>query len=378
MRKLFFYVLRQITGPFVLFSLILTLVVWMTQSLRMLDLVINRGQSAGIFLYLTMLILPSLLVVIAPIAFFGAALYALNKLNNDSELVVMWSAGISRFQLALPVIAASVLVMAITYSCSLYLMPLGQRTMKDKVFDIRADIGAAILREGAFTTPTEGLTVFIRELAAGGEIRGILVHDNREPKRPVTYLAESGVLAQTQEGARLIMQNGNIEQGDAGGARLSVLKFERYVFDLDQYAGPQRATDRDTSERYLPELLNPPFPVASQPVRRGVYIAEGHNRLSAPLYCLAFALIALAATTKGRMARMSYALRLSGAALLGAALRLVGYAAQGLAAGRPELSVLLYLLPLSAALLAMVVLADIRLIPESVRRLFRAPVGEPA
>ena len=378
MRKLFFYIMRQITGPFLLFTLVLTLVVWMTQSLRMLDLVINRGQSAGIFLYLTTLILPSLLVIIAPIAFFGAALYALNKLNNDSELVVMWSAGISRFQLALPVIAAAGLVMALAYACGLYLMPLGQRTMKDKVFDIRADIGAAILREGAFTTPTEGLTVFIRELAPGGEIRGILVHDNRDPKRPLTYLAESGVLAQTQEGARLIMQNGNIEQGEAGGARLSVLNFERYVFDLDQYAGPQRATDRDTSERYLSELLYPPPEVASQSVRRGVYIAEGHNRLSSPLYCLAFALIALAATTKGRMARVSYALRLSGAALLGATLRLVGYAAQGLAARSPELSVLLYLLPLSAAALAAVALADIPVIPESVRRLFRAPAGEPA
>ena len=378
MRKLFFYILRQITGPFLLFTLVLTLVVWMTQSLRMLDLVINRGQSAGIFLYLTMLILPSLLVVIAPIAFFGAALYALNKLNNDSELVVMWSAGISRFQLALPVIAAAVLVMAITYSCGLYLMPLGQRTMKDKVFDIRADIGAAILREGAFTTPTDGLTVFIRELAPAGEIRGILVHDNRDPKRPITYLAESGVLAQTQEGARLIMQNGDIEQGEAGGARLSVLKFERYVFDLDQYAGPQRATDRDTSERYLSELLNPPFPVATEPVRRGVYLAEGHNRLSAPLYCLAFALIALAATTKGRMARMSYALRLSGAALAGATLRLIGYAAQGLVAHSPELFPLLYLLPLGAAALAATALAEIQIVPESVRRLFRANVGEPA
>jgi len=378
MRKLFFYILRQITGPFLLFTLVLTLVVWMTQSLRMLDLVINRGQSAGIFLYLTMLILPSLLVVIAPIAFFGAALYALNKLNNDSELVVMWSAGISRFQLALPVITAAVMVMAITYACSLYLMPLGQRTMKDKVFDIRADLGAAILREGAFTTPTEGLTVFIRELAPGGEMKGILVHDNHDPKRPATYLAESGVLAQTQEGARLIMQNGNYEEGGAGGARLFVLHFDSYVFDLDQYAGPQRATDRDTSERYLSELLNPPFPVASEPVRRGVYIAEGHNRLSAPLYCLAFALIALAATTKGRLARMSYALRLSGAALLGAALRLVGYAAQGLVAHSPELFPLLYLLPLTAAALAALVLAEIRFIPESVRRLFRTPVGEPA
>src|SRR6476646_1417414 len=340
MRSLFFYVLRQIVGPFLLFTLLLTLVVWMTQALRLLDLVLNRGQSAGIFAYLTMLILPSLLVVIAPIAFFGAALYALNKLNNDSELVVMWSAGISRFQLALPVVAAAVLVMALTYACSLYLMPLGQRVMKDKVFDIRADIGAAILREGAFTTPSDGLTVFIRELAPNGEIRGIMVHDNRQPQRPLTYLAESGVLVQSPEGARLIMQNGNIEQGEAKGARLSVLGFERYVFDLDQYAGPQRASDRDTSERYLPELLNPPF-ADGQSVRRGVYIAEAHNRLSAPLYCVAFALIALAATAKGRLARASYALRLSGATLLGAMLRLVGYAAQGMAARSPEFLVIL-------------------------------------
>ncbi|HEX3485409.1 MAG TPA: LPS export ABC transporter permease LptF [Micropepsaceae bacterium] len=377
MRKLFFYILRQIVGPFLLFTLLLTLVVWMTQSLRLLDLVINRGQSAAIFAYLTMLMLPSLLVIIAPIAFFGAALYALNKLSNDSELVVMWSAGVSRFQLALPVLTAAVLVMAIAYSCGLYLMPLGQRTMKDKVFDIRADIGAAILREGAFTTPSDGLTVFIRELTPSGEIRGILVHDNRETKRPITYLAESGVLAQTQEGARLIMQNGNIEQGEAGGARLSVLKFDRYVFDLDQYAGPQRASERDTSERYLPELLNPPFP-ADQPVRRGVYLAEAHNRLSAPLYCIAFALIALAATAKGRMARVSHALRLSGAALLGAALRLVGYGAQGLAARDPHLAVLLYLLPLSASLFAAAILGDVPLMPESIRRLFRTPVEEPA
>jgi lipopolysaccharide export system permease protein len=378
MRRLFFYILRQIVGPFLLFTLLLTLVVWMTQSLRLLDLVINRGQSAVIFAYLTMMMLPSLLVVIAPIAFFGAALYALNKLNNDSELVVMWSAGVSRLQLSLPVLAAAALVMAITYSCSLYLMPLGQRIMKDKVFDIRADIGAAILLEGAFTTPSEGLTVFIRELAANGEIRGILVHDNREPRRPVTYLAESGLLAQTPEGARLIMQNGNIEQGEAGGSRLSVLKFERYVFDLDQYAGPQRASERDTSERYLPELLNPQFGEGPQAVRRGVYLAEAHNRLSAPLYCIAFALIALAATAKGRMARASYALRISGAALLGATLRLVGYGTQGLAAGKPELVVLLYLLPLLGIVIAAGILSDIPLIPGSLRRLFSTPAEEPA
>src|ERR1044071_7125051 len=156
MRKLSLYILRQILGPFLLFTLLLTLVVWMTQALRLLDLVINRGQSAPIFAYLTMLMLPSLLVVIVPIAFFGAAIYALSKLNNDSELVVMWSAGISLVQIAIPALIAASIAMAITYACSLYLMPLGQRLITDKVFEIRADIGTAILREGAFTTPANG------------------------------------------------------------------------------------------------------------------------------------------------------------------------------------------------------------------------------
>jgi lipopolysaccharide export system permease protein len=374
MRKLFFYVLRQILAPFLLFALLLTLVVWMTQSLRLLDLVINRGQSAVIFAYLTMLMLPSLLVVIIPIAFFGAALFALNKLNSDSELVVMWAAGISRVQMAAPVLFAAAVAMAMTYLCSLYLMPLGQRVMKDKVFDIRADIGAAILREGAFTTPSDGLTVFIRELSPDGEIKGILVHDNREAARPVTYLAETGVLAQTQEGARLIMLNGNIERSEESGARLSLLKFDRYVFDLDQYASPQRSTDRETSERYLGELFDPQFTGPNQEVRRGVYLAEAHNRLSGPLYCLTFALIALAATAKAHMMRSSYALRLSGAALMGASLRLLGYAAQGTAARQPEYVVVLYLLPLAGALIGAAILADVPLVPAALRRaLLRHP-----
>jgi lipopolysaccharide export system permease protein len=346
----------------------------MTQSLRLLDLVINRGQSAGIFAYLTLLMLPSLLVVIIPIAFFGAALFALNKLNHDSELVVMWSAGLSRFQMAVPVIFAAAMAMALTYLCSLYLMPLGQRLTRDKVFEIRADIGAAILREGAFTTPSEGLTVFIRELSQTGEIKGILVHDNRDLTRPITYLAETGVLAQTPAGARLIMLNGNIERAEEAGSRLSVLKFDRYVFDLDEYAGQQRGTERETSERYLSELFEPEITGPNNDVRRGVYLAEAHNRLSGPLYCLAFALIALAATAKGHMLRASYALRLGGAALMGALLRLLGYAAQGTAARNPAFLSVLYLLPLAGMVIASAVLADVPLVPLSLKRLFsRAP-----
>jgi lipopolysaccharide export system permease protein len=353
--RLSIYVLGQMIGPTALFAFLLTAVIWLTQSLRLLDLVINRGQSAPTFLYLTLLIVPSLLVIILPIAYFAGTLYSLHKLNADSELIVMSAAGFSRAQIAVPVLISAAIVMALTYLCGLYLMPAGQRAMKDKVVDIRADIGAALLNEGEFNTPAQGLTVFIREIDSDGTIRGVLVHDNRNVKHPITYLAVSGQLAQTPAGARLIMFAGTVEVSGHAGAQLSVLKFQRYVFDLDQFATPTRVTDRATSERYLTELFWPAARLS--PKLRNAYIAEGHNRLSQPLYCLAFAMIALAAILRGRRARGANALRITFAVLAAALVRIAGYGVQGLAVDSPAFAILFYLIPLAGAGLALALLA---------------------
>jgi lipopolysaccharide export system permease protein len=342
-------------GPTALFALLMTIVVWLTSSLRLLDLVINRGQSAATFAYLSILVLPSLLVIILPIAYFAGTLYALTKLNTDSELVVMSSAGYSRAQLTAPVMLAAAIVIAATYLCGLYLMPAGLRAMKDKVLDIRADVGTALLDEGEFNTPSLGLTVFIRELSSDGHIRGVLVHDSRNVKHPITYLAESGQLAQTPVGARLIMYDGTIEQSDASGAHLSVLKFKSYIFDLDQFTGPAKVTDRASSERYLGELLWPEHNV--KPAVRNAYFSEANNRLAQPLYCIAFGLIALAVITRGRRARGAQALRITSAVIAAAALRIAGYGVQGLATHHPPFVILFYLIPLAGAGIAAALLA---------------------
>jgi len=333
-------------------TLLLTCVILLTQSLRLLDLVINRGQSAPTFVYLTVLILPGLLVIILPIAFFFGTLFTLSRLNGDSELVVMASAGYSQRQLAAPVFIAAAIVMAITWVCALWLMPAGQRALNAKVVDIRADIGAALLNEGEFNSPALGLTVFIRQLSSDGQIRGILVHDSRDVKRPITYLAEKGVLAQTPQGARLIMLDGTVEQSAQSGGQLSVLKFQRDVINLDQFAGPMRAGQRQTNERFLGELLHPTDPLLTDKLRNS-YLAEAHNRLSQPLYCLAFAMIALAAILKVRRQRGALAKRLTMASLAAATVRIAGYGVAGPASSHPALIVLFYVIPLLGAGLAL-------------------------
>src|ERR1700761_250179 len=116
--QLSWYVLGQLLGPVALLTLLMTCVIWLTQFPRLLDLVINRGQSAPTFIYLTLLLLPTLLVIILPIAFFFGTLFTLSRLNGDSELVVMASAGYSLRQLAVPLLLTAALVMALTYACS--------------------------------------------------------------------------------------------------------------------------------------------------------------------------------------------------------------------------------------------------------------------
>jgi lipopolysaccharide export system permease protein len=354
MPRISIYVLRQLIGPIALFGFLLTCVIWLSQSLKLLDLVINRNQSAPTFIFLTLMLLPQLLVIILPLAYFAGTLQSLHRLNNESELVVMQAAGYSRSQLMVPVLLSAAVVMFLTYLCALWLMPYSQRMMKAQELDIRADLGAAILNEGQFNTPVQGLTVFIRALDSDGEIHGILVHDNRTTKRPKTYLAESGELVQTPGGGRLIMHDGVIEETAKGGAQLSVLKFQQYTFDLDQFAGPQQDVDLDTSERYLPELFWPKLGKDPGGRMRKRYLAEGNNRLAAPLYCLAFAMIALAAVTRGRRGRGAYALRLTVAALFAAALRVIGYGLQGAAARNASLNAVMYLLPLLGAGLALI------------------------
>jgi lipopolysaccharide export system permease protein len=283
-------------------------------------------------------------------------LITLQRLQGDSELVAMASAGYSLRQLALPVLACAAVVMALTYACIFYLSPAGQRALRDKVLDIRADMAGALLNEGDFNTSQQGLTVFIRQLSNRGEIHGILVHDNRDRAHPVTYIAEKGILAQTPAGTRLIMVDGTIETSGQGGKQLQVLHFESDTINLDQFSGPTRYTLRKVPERYMDELFWPPEKGLTQRIR-DQFFAEAHNRVSQPFYCIAFALIAMAAVMRGGRQRGSVAMRLTVASLAAMGLRIAGYGIVGLAQRNPPLVAVFYLLPALGAAAAIALLA---------------------
>lgn len=326
----------------------LTCVIWLTQSLRFVDLIVNRGLDMMAFIYLTTMMLPSLLGFMLPIALAISTLYTYHKLLADSELVVLKSAGLSRWQLAQPAVMLAVGVVILGYVISLYLLPVSYRQYKDMQEFARDNYAALLLQEGVFNNPVTGLTVFIRERHDDGTLEGILVHDNRDPDAPVTMMAEEGQLVKTPRGPSFMLKNGNRQEIDHQEEQLSFLAFDDYVLDISLFTKAQGTRVRDEKERYLGELFNPQDEVSDK--QRAEFRAEAHQRLTWPLQNMMLTLFVMSMLLAGQFNRRGNWKRYTITLVSVGGLLAAVVAVSNIIVKQPNLIMIMYALPVFVSL----------------------------
>ena len=323
------YILRQCFGVMIFVTAALSLAIWLAQSLRLIDLIVNRGLSVEVFLYLAVLILPRFLDIVLPIGVFIAVLFTFSRLSAESELVVMRAAGLSPMALARPVLILAGIAFLVLMSLSAYFLPISNRAFKELQFEIRNRFVSSLIQEGTFTTISDKLTVYIRNRDDRGQVFGLLINDSRDPQRPVTILAERGAFVDLPTGSRIIMVNGNRQQFDKETRKLSVLTFDRYTLDLDTLNDAPVGRFREAQERFLGELLFPPADVEKS-LRYG-FIVEAHQRLLIPLSAFSFSLIPLACLLPGEFNRRGQAKRVMVAIVAAFVFQLVALGVSNLA-----------------------------------------------
>ncbi len=348
MTRLTRYIIAQLLGPLIATTFALTAIVWMTQTLQRVEILVERGQSAGVFLYVTILLIPSLLAIITPLALFAAALFALNRLQTDSELVVVQAAGGGRWRIAGPLLAVATLGAAATLWVNLQLMPASYRAMKERIADIRADIATGLLRSGEFSTPMGRVTFYAEDVRRGGQFTGVLVHDARDPETPQTIIAESGLFRETPRGPKLFLARGNTQTRDKETGEIQIIRFQQFDIDMSQYERSGGEIQLELTERYLGELLNPDLENLWDRRNAGRLIAEGHSRIAAALYNFAYVLIAVVAIICGAHSRRGYGRRIAIAVGAAIAMRTFGIVVQSAAAEVPALNPLQYAVPVAA------------------------------
>lgn len=293
MQRIGRYIFRQVFWWTVFITICLTCVVWLTQSLRFVEMIINQGLSAPVFIYFTLLLLPTFLSLILPIALFTAMMFTYNRLIMDSELVVLRAIGASQWALARPAVTLALLATLIGYLLTLFLIPASFREFKDLQRELRESYSAVLLQEGVFNTISKGVTVYIRNRTSAGELLGVIVHDRRDPKKPVTMMAERGAIVPGENGPQVVLVNGNRQEFRDDENRLSVLHFERYGFRVSDLNKAPEVPWREPRERYLNELFYP-LAEADRIWQYWQLRMEGHHRLGAPLLNLAVAFVGLA------------------------------------------------------------------------------------
>src|ERR1700757_870986 len=131
---------RTTLASFALVLVSLTGVIWITQALRGIDLMTSQGQTIITFLGLTSLVIPALILIIAPVALMIAISHTLNKLATDSEIIVMNAAGFSPFRLFRPFVYATIVVSMMVAFIAAWLAPEGMRRIKQWDAEITADV----------------------------------------------------------------------------------------------------------------------------------------------------------------------------------------------------------------------------------------------
>ncbi|MEM1386129.1 MAG: LPS export ABC transporter permease LptF [Pseudomonadota bacterium] len=297
------YILAQLTMLFGFFSLVLVLIYWINQAVRLFDQLIANGQGATVFFEFTVLSLPSVIRLALPIAAFAASVYVANRLTTESELVVVQATGFSPFRMVRPVLIFGVLVGLLLSVLTHFLVPLSVTQLNERQAEISENITARLLSEGQFLHPTEGVTFYIRRITPEGQLEDIFLSDARLDSEHVTYTAKRALLIRSDAGPTLVMFDGLAQQLGRDGT-LTTTRFDDFAYNISSFITGLAPGRRSYRELSTFELLAPTEAVIAETGRdRNRLIYEGHDRINQALAALVAALVGFSAILLGNFSR---------------------------------------------------------------------------
>lgn len=293
------YLSKNIVYPTISIISILSAIILLTQSLKYIDLVVTHGISGLDFLYLSVLLLPSLLFIITPICLFIAIMYSLNKLNSHRELNILKGFGVSDFSIAKPVLKITMIVTLFHYFISLYWMPEVNYKFKDLSRHLKESYVTFFLQEKVFSHPTEDLTFYIKHKTGNNRFENIFFQDQNNGN-PITIVAESGSIIKKDNQIFLNLINGNRQELSVK-EELNVLNFDTLLWQLSSNNNYDDARKIGIQEQHLSELLFNDLPEDSSLKNR--MFAEANQRITLPLYNIILSLLAISALLQGEFSR---------------------------------------------------------------------------
>nr|WP_194308456.1 LPS export ABC transporter permease LptF [Gemmobacter straminiformis] len=308
--------LSQLLALFGFFALVMVAVYWINRAVGLFDKLLGDGQTALVFLEFSLLLLPNAIRLVLPVAAFAAAVYVTNRLMQESELVVMQATGFSAFRLARPVFYFGVVVTVLHLVLVHLLVPWSYAMLNARQQDVSQDMTARYMNAGQFMHPATGVTLYIRDITAEGELLDLFLSDNRNKEASVVYNASRALIVRSDTGPRLLMLDGTSQRLAITSNRLSITRFSDATYDLGKIIETARARLPHPRELTTLALFSTNGGLDwTDPRTAPAVTLEVHSRISQPLLALAAAMLGFSSLLIGAFSRFGLWRQIIGAVL---------------------------------------------------------------
>lgn len=293
-RILSLYIIREISSLFLLGIVIFTLVLLMGRLITLTDLVVSHGVPLADVSRMILYLVPSLLVFTIPMAFLLAVLLAFGRLSADNEIVVIKSCGLSLFQVMPPVIVCALVAVLLALGASTIGVPWGNSAFKELSLQVLKRNITATIREKTFWDDIPGVVMYTDLYEEQSHtLKGVIIHDGRNPDRPMTIFARDGVVtsAAGSQALLLSLQNGSIHIAGTGGL-YRLVYFGEYSMTIGE-KGSSTKIFRNEPDMWISELRRQIDDPVISPKNRLKMMAEFHSRFTFPFASLVFAILAV-------------------------------------------------------------------------------------
>lgn len=288
------YLIREIGSIFLLGLAIFTMVLLMGRMVKLLEMVVSNGVPLWDVARLIIYLLPSFLVLTIPMALLLAVLLAFGRLSADNEITVLKACGVSLADLLPPVLIFATMATAGALYISVVAVPWGNVRFKEFSLQVARNTSESLMQERVFRDDVPGIIMYVDTIdRTRGSLQGVMIHDARDPQRPITIFAHKGVIdsGNSETVLTMLLHDGTIH---TTGSTLEYrhVRFDQYLLTAKLNTG-NAVLNRAERDMTAAQLLAGSSDMTLPPVRRLKMASELQVRFAFPFATLVFAVIAI-------------------------------------------------------------------------------------
>ncbi len=255
MNNIYKYLINKVIIYSIIILFVVTLLLFLLQSLKFLDLITNKGFSIFTVLYISSLTFAGIWLEVIPFAIVIAIVFTWNYLINNQELIIIQATGTSPIKIYSSIITVGLIFSIITFYLAFSLIPNSYYKYQELKVNFSKNYNIKIFEAERFVRVNENTNFYIKKIN-GNKLSSIFIYSyNPNTNKENFIYAEEGYIDFSNSKTTMLLDSVNIQELKSDNS-INFLQLDKYIFDIDTFQNFVDYKKTSPREFNMTDLLN--------------------------------------------------------------------------------------------------------------------------